>query len=78
LGITGPPKSSINKLKVVTSTCYKVLSKCESKRMDERKMGEMRRVRRKLGRVKVVIELVRNEGERELIYTWKDKVTPLG
>jgi hypothetical protein len=46
--------------------------------MDESKMGEMRRVRRKLGRVTIAQELVRNEGERTLIYTWKGKVTPLG
>jgi hypothetical protein len=36
------------------------------------------RVRRKLGRVTVAIELVRNEGERAFIYTWEGKATPLG
>jgi hypothetical protein len=41
-------------------------------------MGEMRRVRRKMGSIIVAIELVRNEGERAFIYTWRGKVTPLG
>jgi hypothetical protein len=40
--------------------------------------GRDGRVRRKLGRVIVAIELVRNEGERAFIYTWEGKVTPLG
>jgi hypothetical protein len=39
--------------------------------------GRDGRVRRKLGRVTVAIELVRNEGERASIYTWEGKVTPL-
>ena len=37
--------------------------------MDESKMGEMRRVRRKMGSITILIELVINEGERAFIYT---------
>jgi hypothetical protein len=46
--------------------------------VDESKMGEMRRVRRKMGSITILIELVINEGERAFIYTWRDKFTPLG
>jgi hypothetical protein len=45
--------------------------------MEERKVGEMRRVRRKLGRVTVAKELVRNEEGRGFIYTWRARATPL-
>jgi hypothetical protein len=44
--------------------------------MDESKMGEMRRVRRKMGSITVAIELVRNEGERAFIYTWRGQSYP--
>ena len=40
--------------------------------------GRDGRVRRKLGRVIVAIELVRNEEGRGFIYTWEPRVTPLG
>jgi hypothetical protein len=40
--------------------------------------GRDGRVRRKLGRVIVAIELVKNEEGRGLFYTWRARATPLG
>ena len=42
------------------------------------KDGRVRRVRRKLGRVIVKKELVRNEEERGFIYTLRERDTLLG